>query len=134
MASGRAVLLLFLPLLLAMRDPFQPVADSCVVAQLSQWRYRGVIRSEKSAIGLVLDNAGKWHRLTQGQVLENSWRINRLSAEEIEVRVGEHCEPAVWHWRKEGASQHENTRRVSDDTAGDSARSRKGQHRHADRG
>ncbi|WP_125452041.1 HofP DNA utilization family protein [[Enterobacter] lignolyticus] len=133
MASRRVVLLVFLPLLLAMRDPFQPAVDSCAVAQLSQWRYRGVVSSERFAIGLVMDNAGKWQRLIQGQVLENGWRIIRLSPEEIEVRAGERCESAAWRWQKEGANNHENHRRVADAAAGDSVREGKGQRRHADR-
>lgn len=91
-----------LPLLLAMRDPFQPVVDRCRIAQLTQWRYQGVVSSQMRQIGILRDAAGSWHRVKPKTILSGGWQVMRLTEQELLIATGGGCEPANWRWLREG--------------------------------
>ncbi|QGN40075.1 HofP DNA utilization family protein [Klebsiella oxytoca] len=96
-------LLIFpLPLFAEERDPFQPVADTCRTAQLSQWRYGGAIGDPLMPIGLLQDSAGKWRRVRTDETLPTSWRVTLLTSEKIVISTGSGCEPAQWVWLRKG--------------------------------
>lgn len=91
-----------LPLLLAMRDPFQPVEDRCQIAMLGQWRYQGMVSSPERQTGLLRDASGRWHRVAQGTTLLTGWQVTEITVGELRVMTGSGCEPAYWRWMRKG--------------------------------
>ncbi|WP_312952570.1 HofP DNA utilization family protein [Superficieibacter sp.] len=96
------VLLIALPLITGMRDPFQPPEDRCRKAQLTQWYYQGAIARWPRLIGLVRNPEGKWQRVETGSELPTGWRIVRIAPQSIEIETGPGCDPARWVWSREG--------------------------------
>lgn len=97
-----AVCFLMLPLITGMRDPFQPVPDSCQLAQMVLWRYHGMVAVNDQVVGILRDPTGRWQRLREENVLPGGWRIVRLNKEEATLENGERCSPANWRWKREG--------------------------------
>lgn len=97
-----AVCFLLLPLITGMRDPFQPVPDSCQLAQMALWHYHGKVAVNDKVVGILRDPTGRWQRLREGNVLPGGWIIVRLNKEEATLENGEGCSPANWRWKREG--------------------------------
>lgn len=93
----RAVVLLILPALLGMRDPFAPVDDPCRGKQLHLWQYGGLVDARPRTIGFLRDEAGKWRRAELGMSLYEHWRISQVTADRLTVDSAEGCEPRQWH-------------------------------------
>ena len=127
MSSWRALVLVFLPGLLGMRDPFQMPEDACSASQLSQWHYRGRVVLGEQVTGLVLDAAGKWRRLSPGQRLDNQWTVTGISQQQIDITLNPECEPSQWHWAKEGTNH--DPKDFAGATAGDDSRRSEGKNR-----
>ncbi|MFK3663020.1 HofP DNA utilization family protein [Scandinavium sp. NPDC088450] len=104
MNSWRVLLLVFIPGLLGMRDPFQIPEDKCSVSQLAMWHYRGMADFGGLVTGIVQDAEGKWHRLRPGQQLENRWTVSGITLEQIDLTLNAECEPSQWRWVKEGTN------------------------------
>lgn len=102
MTSWRTLIALSLPLLLGMRDPFQPQEDRCSAAQIALWHYRGSVGSGEKHTAFVLDAGGKWRRLMLGQTLENGWRVADIQPAYMDMNAGAECELSQWRWLKEG--------------------------------
>lgn len=83
-----------------MRDPFQP-PDTCQLAQLNQWQFRGIIQSGQ-AVGLLHDADGRWHRVAAGDRLPTGWRVVSVTLDELQISTGNDCIPAQWRWKREG--------------------------------
>ncbi|HEX4503580.1 MAG TPA: HofP DNA utilization family protein [Scandinavium sp.] len=97
-----AVILLSLPWLVGLRDPFLPPVDRCAASQITIWHYRGMVSSGQLRVGMVVDAGGKWQRLAQGQRLENGWQVTGVEPEHMDMAAGVDCEPSQWRWLKEG--------------------------------
>ncbi|MDA8492054.1 HofP DNA utilization family protein [Kluyvera georgiana] len=121
-------ILLVVPLLCGLRDPFAPVDDPCHSAQLNLWRYRGAIAMDGRTIGLVQRDDEVWQRLENDTVLNTGWRVTTLTPDELTVDVGTGCEPQRWQWKREGTTHNEKDK--SADTAA-SAAAKSGEKRHA---
>ncbi len=102
----RGALMLFLPLLLGMRDPFLPVDDPCRIAQLSQLQYAGSVDSGQRQIAFLRDEKGKWRRIQREDLLMTGWRITEITAESLTMETGEACEPSQWRIIK-GEIEHD---------------------------
>lgn len=102
MTNGMRGLLLVLPGLLGMRDPFEPPEDRCALGQLPLWHYVGMVANEKHRTGFVRDSTGKWRRLTQGQWFETRWQVAEIRPEQMTITLSAECEPSQWRWQKEG--------------------------------
>lgn len=98
--------LLLLPLLLGMRDPFQPPASRCPDAALRQWRYVGVVLG-KVPVAIVRDESARWLRLRQGDTLAQGGRVGVLNEKELVIDMPEGCEPPQWRWQRQGTKQDE---------------------------
>jgi len=96
-------LLLVLPLLLAMRDPFQPLPDRCQTAALAQWRYQGFITVNDQRRGVLRSPEGRWHRAAAGQSLPPGWRVVSVTEQTLQITTAADCEPAQWQWQRQGA-------------------------------
>jgi len=99
----RRALLLALPLLLGMRDPFQPLPDRCQTAALTQWRYQGFITVNGQRRGVLRSPEGRWHRVAAGESLPPGWRVVSLTEQTLQVATAADCEPAQWQWQRQGA-------------------------------
>lgn len=97
-----AMLIVLLPALTGMRDPFAPPLDRCHTVELTQWHYRGSVGHELRRIGLIKDGGGKWHRIEPGEMFATGWRLVALTESDMTVDTGEGCDPARWTWIKEG--------------------------------
>ncbi|MEW5561816.1 HofP DNA utilization family protein [Enterobacter asburiae] len=106
MTDRHGLIVLLLPLLLGMRDPFLPAEDRCSSAQITLWHYRGMVSLGEQRTGIVLDASGKWQRLTQGQTLSNGWTVVAVQPDRMDMTAGTDCEPSQWRWIKEG-TQHD---------------------------
>lgn len=102
----RGALMLFLPLLLGMRDPFLPVDDPCRIAQLSQLQYAGSVDSGQRQIAFLRDEKGKWRRIQREDVLLAGWRITEIAPQSLTMETGEACEPSQWRIIK-GEIEHD---------------------------
>ena len=91
------LLLLIVPLLCGMRDPFAPAIDTCQTAQLANWHYRGGTQSAQRLIAVMLDSDGRWQRVEAEQTLSAGWRIKAITLDSLTVETGEGCEPQRWH-------------------------------------
>ncbi|HEY2454300.1 MAG TPA: HofP DNA utilization family protein [Scandinavium sp.] len=129
---GLALILLSLPWIVGMRDPFLPPEDHCAASQITLWHYRGMVSSGQLRVGMVVDAGGKWQRLAQGQVLENGWKVTGVEPEHMDMAAGADCEPSQWRWQKEG-TKHD-SKRASGIVADDSHRLGKGQNGNANGG
>jgi len=105
MRVNRGVLLL-LPLLLGMRDPFQAPASRCPDAALSQWRYAGLV-SGAVPVGIVRDERSRWLRVRRGETLPHGGRVMTLDEKELVIDTSEACEQPQWRWQRQG-TKHEN--------------------------
>lgn len=105
-SKSRSALMLFLPLLLGMRDPFLPVDDPCRIAQLSQLRYAGSVDSGQRQIAFLRDEKGKWRRIQREDLVMSGWRITEITAESLTMETGEACEPSQWRIIK-GVVEHD---------------------------
>lgn len=102
-ASSRTVLVLALPLLLGMRDPFRPPEDPCAVAALSRWHYHGVIVSQGRQIGLLRDSdGGGWLRVQASTQLPGGGQVLQLTEQELLTATGSGCDPTHQRWPREG--------------------------------
>ena len=88
-------------LLSGMRDPFQPPPDTCQLAQLRHWQFRGMVQGELT-VGIVRDADGRWYRVASGETLPAGWRVISVTADELQVDTGKDCIPAQWRWIREG--------------------------------
>ncbi|MFP5594540.1 HofP DNA utilization family protein [Kluyvera sp. 142486] len=132
MNPERALLLLLaVPLLCGMRDPFAPVMDACQTAQLADWHYRGGAQSASRLIGVVQERGERWRRVEIGQTLNAGWRVTVITLDSLTVETGDGCEPRVWQWKREGTPNDKKDSAVDAD-AGVSDGS--GEKRHADGG
>lgn len=116
-AKHRLILVLALPLLLAMRDPFQPPEDPCRIAQLPLWRYHGVIASQARQIGLLRDAAGGWRRVKPESQLPEGWKILQFTEQEMLITTGAGCDPARWRWQRESQKNEVRDSDVADGAA-----------------
>ncbi|MDA8487374.1 MULTISPECIES: HofP DNA utilization family protein [Kluyvera] len=121
-------ILLALPLLCGLRDPFAPVDDPCHSAQLNLWRFGGTIEAGGRTMGIVQRDDETWQRLENDTLLKTGWRVTEITPDELTVDVGTGCEPQRWQWKREGTSHHEKDK--SADTAA-SAAAEPGEKRHA---
>lgn len=99
----RRAWLLALPLLLGMRDPFQPLPDRCQTAALSQWRYQGFITVNGQRRGVLRNPEGGWHRAVAGKSLPTGWRVVSVTEQTLQIATAAGCEPALWQWQRQGA-------------------------------
>lgn len=99
----RRAVLLALPLLLGMRDPFQPLPDRCQTAALAQWRYQGFINVNGQRRGVLRNPEGRWHRAAEGMSLPPGWRVVSVTAQALQIATATGCEPALWQWPRQGA-------------------------------
>ncbi|URN98980.1 DUF2531 family protein [Leclercia adecarboxylata] len=100
MRVSRGVLLL-LPLLLGMRDPFQAPVSRCPDAALSQWRYAGLV-SGAVPVGIVRDERSRWLRVRRGATLPQGWRVITLDEKELVIDTSEACDQPLWRWQRQG--------------------------------
>jgi pilus assembly protein HofP len=98
--------LLLLPLLLGMRDPFQAPVSRCPDAALSQWHYAGLV-SGAVPVGIVRDEKSRWLRVRRGDTLPQGWRVKVLDEKELVIDTSEVCEPPLWRWQRQGTKQDE---------------------------
>lgn len=102
--KGRDAGLMALSLLMltGMRDPFRQPEDRCHGAELTQWRYQGMVSRGERNIGLLQDGQHRWRRVEQHEVLDNGWTISQLTALTLTVNTGEECDPPQWQWQRQG--------------------------------
>ncbi|WP_123349886.1 MULTISPECIES: HofP DNA utilization family protein [unclassified Enterobacter] len=116
-AKHGLAIVLALPLLLGMRDPFQPPDDPCRIAQLPLWRYYGVIASQTRQIGLLRDATGNWRRVQPESQLPAGWQIRQFTEREMLITTGAGCEPARWRWQRESQKNEVRDSDVADSAA-----------------
>lgn len=116
--SARWILVLVLPLLLGMRDPFQPPEDRCGMAKLPLWRYHGAIVSQGRQIGLLRDANGGWRRVQPETQLPVGWQIVLLTERELLITTGIGCVPEQWSWPREGLRNETKETFTGDRSAG----------------
>ncbi len=110
MAAERIAAACLLVLMLAgMRDPFQPPPERCMAGQPELWHYQGVVVMAQTATGIVRDPAGRWRRVHKGETLPGGWHVMEFDKEEMRIATGEDCEPARWHWKREGSQNEKNS-------------------------
>ena len=98
----RRALLLALPLLLGMRDPFQPLPDRCQTAMLAQWRYQGFIDVNGHRRGVLRNAEGGWLRAAAGERLPPGWQVVSVTEQTLHITTAAGCEPAQWQWSRQG--------------------------------
>jgi len=99
--------LLLLPLLLGMRDPFQAPVSRCPDAALRQWRYTGVVLGPVP-VAIVRDEKSRWLRLRRGDTLAQGGKVRALDEKELVIDMPGACEPPQWRWQRQGTKQDEN--------------------------
>ena len=107
-------IMLMLPALVGMRDPFEPPEDKCSAAQLALWHYRGWVESGERSLGLMQDPAGKWLRIKEGQQIALLWTVSAIEKEHVTIALAPECEPREWRWQKEGTINETRDVAVSD--------------------
>ena len=95
-------LLLALPLLLGMRDPFQPLPDRCQTTTLAQWRYQGFIDVNGHRRGVLRNAEGRWIRATAGERLPPGWQVLSVTEQTLQVATAAGCGPAQWQGQRQG--------------------------------
>lgn len=103
-SDKRRALLLALPLLLGMRDPFQPLPDRCQTAALTHWRYQGFINVNGHRRGVLRTPEGRWHRAAAGESLPPGWRVVSVTEQTLQINTAAGCEPAQWQWQRQGVN------------------------------
>ncbi|AMR39170.1 hypothetical protein LG71_25735 [Pluralibacter gergoviae] len=104
---GLALLIVvLLPALAGMRDPFLPPEERCRLAELARWRYGGAAGAAGQLIGFMQAPDGRWHRLKTGEPLGSGRRVLAIAPDQLEIALDAQCEPSRWRWLKEGA-KHE---------------------------
>ena len=98
--------LLLLPLLLGLRDPFQPPESRCPDATLHQWRYVGVVLGAVP-VAIVRDETSRWLRLRRGDTLAQGSRVAALNEKELVIDMPGACELPQWRWQRQGTKQDE---------------------------
>ena len=88
-------------LLSGMRDPFQPLPDTCQISQLKKWRFHGMVQGGNS-MGIISDADGRWYRVVTGETLPTGWKVISISQSEIDVATGKECAPSTWRWKRKG--------------------------------
>lgn len=109
-------------ILTGMRNPFLPPEDHCQIAELSTWRYQGMVSQGERPIGIVQDGQHKWRRVERNDVLENGWTISQITAESLTLNTEKSCEPAQWQWQRQGAVNEAMDEMDSHDADGRGAR------------
>lgn len=132
MANWRMAIVLSLPLLTAMRDPFQPPEDPCMSALLPQWRYQGYVGNGTHNIGIVQNPTGKWLRLSVGQRLPMNGKVARLEPDYLDIDSGAECHPPFRMWYQKGTKN--DAMDTADRAVHPSPRRGKGKNNHPDRG
>jgi len=102
--NNRRWLLAVLSLLMltGMRDPFRQPEDSCHCAELTQWRYQGIVGKGGRSIGLLRDGERRWRRVELHDVLDTGWTVIRLDEQALTVNTGNGCDPQQWRWLRQG--------------------------------
>ena len=90
-------------MLTGMRNPFLPPEDRCQIAELSTWRFQGMVSQGTRPIGIVQDSQKKWRRAKPNDVLKNGWTITQITAQNITLGTEKNCEPPRWQWQRQGA-------------------------------
>ncbi|EPH3183428.1 UNVERIFIED_ORG: pilus assembly protein HofP [Citrobacter freundii] len=90
-------------ILTGMRNPFLPPEDRCQIAELSAWRYQGILSQGARPIGIVQDSQKKWQRVERNDVLKNGWTVTQITAQSVTLDTGKNCEPSQWQWQRQGA-------------------------------
>ena len=90
-------------MLTGMRNPFLPPVDRCQIAELSTWRFQGMVSQGTRPIGIVQDSQKKWRRVKPNDVLKNGWTITQITAQNITLDTEKNCEPPRWQWQRQGA-------------------------------
>ncbi|MDH1797962.1 DUF2531 family protein [Citrobacter sp. Cpo061] len=90
-------------MLTGMRNPFLPPEDRCQIAELSTWRFQGMVSQGSRPIGIVQDSQKKWRRVKPNDVLKNGWTITQITAQNITLDTERNCEPPRWQWQRQGA-------------------------------
>lgn len=106
-SKGLGWLLICLPILLGMRDPFQPPQLNCPNGKAGEWRYAGIVAG-KLSLGIVRDTQGRWFRVRPGESLPTGWRVQTVNEKEIVIDTLAACEPQHWRWPREGTTKNEN--------------------------
>lgn len=106
MQGKQGWLLLLLPLLLGMRDPFKVPESRCPDAALSQWQYAGIVMGPVP-VGIVRDEQARWLRVRHGETLPTGGRVAALNEQELVIDTLGKCEPPLWRWQRQGTKQHE---------------------------
>ena len=101
------LMMLLLPVLTAMRDPFRPPEDRCRTAELSRWRYGGALGMAPQLTGFVQNASGQWRRVKEGMPLEGGRKVRKITPDRLEIALNEGCDTPSWHWRKEGPKRNE---------------------------
>ncbi|MFP7261464.1 HofP DNA utilization family protein [Citrobacter portucalensis] len=90
-------------MLTGMRNPFLPPEDRCQIAELSTWRFQGMVSQGTRPIGIVQDSQKKWRRVKPNDVLKNGWTITQITAQNITLGTEKNCEPPRRQWQRQGA-------------------------------
>ena len=90
-------------MLTGMRNPFLPPEDRCQIAEMSTWRFQGMVSQGTRPIGIVQDSQKKWRRVKPNDVLKNGWTITQITAQNITLDTEKNCEPPRWQWQRQGA-------------------------------
>ena len=99
-------LLICLPMLLGMRDPFQPPQLNCPGGASDTWRYAGMVSGEMP-LGIVRDDNARWLRVRPGEPMPTGWQVVALNEKEIVIDTLAACEPQRRRWPREGTTPNE---------------------------
>ena len=77
-------------ILTGMRNPFLPPEDRCQIAELSAWRYQGILSQGARPIGIVQDSQKKWRRIERNDLLKNGWTITQITAQSAAVGTSQY--------------------------------------------
>ncbi len=97
-------ILICLPALTGMRDPFQPPDMRCPDGKEGQWRYAGMVQGP-TTLGMVQDENARWLRVRVGDNLPTGWRVAAVNKQEMVIDALAECEPRLWRWPREGAKK-----------------------------
>lgn len=110
------VVVVLLPLLLGMRDPFSPVVDPCRAEQLSLLHYGGGVETGQKMMGFVRDETGTWRRVERDSAFNYPWRISHVTMDSLTIDVGAGCEPLQWRIIRKGSKNDK--KEISADVTG----------------
>lgn len=98
------LLLICLPALTGMRDPFQAPQIRCPDGKAGQWRYAGIVNGP-TTLAIVRDENARWLRVRAGDNLPTGWRVAAVNEHEMVVDALAGCEPRLWRWPREGTKK-----------------------------